>query len=109
MTWESTVTMKSETATGSTPRGMINQDYFEMKYANLYYLKVMIILLIWYLLKKVLEAANGKVTFLNNSGRSVKIKTYNENDILHWVPYQTLTVAPDDVVRLQARGENFLR
>ena len=68
----------------------------------------MIILLIWYLLQKVLEAANGKVTFLNNSGRSVKITTYNENDILHWVPYQTLIVAPDDVARLQASGENFI-
>ena len=59
-------------------------------------------------MQKVLEAANGKVTFLNNSGRSVKIKSYNENDLVHWVPYQTLTVAPDDVTRLQARGENFI-
>ena len=55
-----------------------------------------------------MKAANGKVTFLNTSGGSVKIKTYNENDILHWVPYQTLTVAPDDVARLQARGEKFI-
>ena len=45
---------------------------------------------------------------MNNSERRVTIKTYNESDALHWVPYQTLTVAPDDVVRLQARGENFI-
>ena len=45
---------------------------------------------------------------MNNSERRVKIKTYNESDALHWVPYQTLAVAPYDVVRLQARGENFI-
>ena len=45
---------------------------------------------------------------MNNSERSVKIKTYNESDALHWVPYQTLTVAPDDVAELQARGEKFI-
>ena len=45
---------------------------------------------------------------MNSSGRSAKIKTYNENDALHWVPYQTLTVAPDNVGRLQARGKKFI-
>ena len=58
--------------------------------------------------KKVLAAANGKITFLNTSGRNVKIKTYNENDIIHGVPYQTLTVAPNNVAELQAKGEKFI-
>ena len=34
MTWESKVTIKSETTTGTTPRGMLEQEYFEMKYAK---------------------------------------------------------------------------
>ena len=35
MTWESTVTMKSETTPGTTPLGKLHQEYFEMKYAKL--------------------------------------------------------------------------
>ena len=47
MTWESKVTMQSETTTGSTQRGMRNQEYFEIKYAKF---NVIIISLNWYLL-----------------------------------------------------------
>ena len=53
-------------------------------------------------------AAKGEITFLNESGRNVKIETYNENDVLHWIPYQTVTIAPDAVARLQAVGEKFI-
>ena len=38
MTWESKVTMQSETTTGSTQRGMRNQEYFEIKYAKFYFI-----------------------------------------------------------------------
>ena len=48
MTWESKVTIKSETTTGTTPRGMLEQEYFEMKYAKFHF--IIIILLNWYLL-----------------------------------------------------------
>ena len=67
-------------------------------------------------MKKVLEPAKGKVTFLNDSRRSVRIQTYDENDFFRWIPYQTLTLAPDAVARLvaplnimtMARGEKFI-
>ena len=32
MTWESKVTMHSDTTTGATPRGMLGQEYFEIEY-----------------------------------------------------------------------------
>ena len=57
-----------------------------------------------------MKAAKGKVTLLNDSGRNVEVRTYNENDAfqLALFSYETLTVASGDVVRLQARGENFI-
>ena len=45
---------------------------------------------------------------MNKSGRSVKAKTFSENDFIQLHPYQELVIANGAMARLQARGKNFI-
>lgn len=52
--------------------------------------------------------AEGVVTFFNNCGMNVQVKTYDQADTVQWVSYATMNVASKAVVQLQARGTEFI-
>jgi hypothetical protein len=56
-------------------------------------------------LSKLIHPAIGNVTWYNDTDEAVSVKTFDEQDAVRWVSYETRTIAPRQVVELTARGE----
>ena len=53
----------------------------------------------------LLSPTEKKIVFMNQSKSKVTVKTYNQSDPLQWIAYTSYTVAPNQEVYIQARGE----
>jgi hypothetical protein len=48
-------------------------------------------------------AEGGPLTLMNCSGGSIRVKTYNSNDAVLWVPYKEFSIADGASTQLSAR------
>ncbi len=55
----------------------------------------------------LLHPAEGSVAFLNDTEEGIKAETYDQNDAVRWVSYETRRIAPHQAVELAARGETI--
>lgn len=51
--------------------------------------------------------AQGSVTWLNDSDKTVSVETYDQDDAVRWVRYEERKIAPRQVVQLTARGDRI--
>ena len=53
----------------------------------------------------LLHPAKDAVTWYNDTKDYIDVKTYDEDDAVRWVPYESRKIAPKQAVKLAARGK----
>jgi hypothetical protein len=51
--------------------------------------------------------AQGYVTWLNDTDKTVSVETFDQDDAVRWVRYEERKIAPYQAVQLTARGERI--
>lgn len=57
------------------------------------------------LIKNWIVPATGSVAWYNGTDEYVTVYTYDQNDALRWIAYESRKIAPKQGAYLQARGE----
>ena len=53
----------------------------------------------------LLHPATDSVSWYNNTDSIIEVKTYDEQDGMRWVAYESRNIAPKQAVKLTARGK----
>ena len=60
------------------------------------------------IITRILMSESDHVVFLNNSGKAVSIRTYDQKDTVQLIPYAKYSVSDGQETYLKARGETFI-